>query len=168
VADAVIAPVAAPDDSADILDVLVPAPQREGKTEHVYEGAGRAGRASRVNYLEQEAANRELGSRGEEFVLAFEHARLRKKGSRALAERIEHVARTKGDGLGYDVLSYETNGEERLIEVKTARRARWNPRSSLPASPRVSRSYGPLVALSISCALPMTARGPIDWRAQHP
>jgi hypothetical protein len=121
VADAVTAPVAAPEDSADILDVLVQAPQREGKTEHVYEGAGRAGRASRVNYLAREAANRELGSRGEEFVLAFEHARLRQEGARALTDRIEHVARTKGDGLGFDVLSYETSGEERLIEVKTTR-----------------------------------------------
>jgi hypothetical protein len=121
VADAVIAPVAAPADEADILGVLVPAPEREGRTEHVYEGAGRTAHGQRANYLAQEAANRELGSRGEEFVLVFEHARLWKEGARALADRIEHVARTKGDGLGFDVLSYETSGEERLIEVKTTR-----------------------------------------------
>ena len=36
-----------------------------------------------------------------------------------MAERIEHVARTKGDYLGYDILSFEVNGQERLIEVKT-------------------------------------------------
>jgi hypothetical protein len=121
VADAVIAPVTAHADEADILSVLVPAPEREGKTEHVYEGAGRTARGQRANYLAQEATNRELGSRGEEFVVAFEHARLWKEGARALADRIEHVARTKGDGFGFDVLSYETNGEERLIEVKTTR-----------------------------------------------
>jgi hypothetical protein len=36
-----------------------------------------------------------------------------------LADRIEHVSITKGDGLGYDILSFEPNGRERLVEVKT-------------------------------------------------
>jgi hypothetical protein len=38
-----------------------------------------------------------------------------------LANRIEHIADTKGDGLGFDILSFETNGCDRLIEVKTTR-----------------------------------------------
>jgi Domain of unknown function (DUF3883) len=29
------------------------------------------------------------------------------------------VSETRGDGLGYDVLSFEISGQERLIEVKT-------------------------------------------------
>ncbi|MGH9421889.1 MAG: DUF3883 domain-containing protein, partial [Thermoanaerobaculia bacterium] len=44
---------------------------------------------------------------------------LREAGHHRLAERIEHVSQTKGDGLGYDILSFESNGRERLIEVKT-------------------------------------------------
>lgn len=40
-------------------------------------------------------------------------------GKKNLADRVEHVARTQGDGLGYDVLSFETDGRERLIEVKS-------------------------------------------------
>ncbi|HEX7340198.1 MAG TPA: DUF3883 domain-containing protein [Rhodanobacteraceae bacterium] len=36
-----------------------------------------------------------------------------------MAERVEHVAQTRGDGLGYDVLSFDTDGSERFIEVKT-------------------------------------------------
>ncbi|RYE37480.1 MAG: DUF3883 domain-containing protein, partial [Hyphomicrobiales bacterium] len=32
---------------------------------------------------------------------------------------VEHVAKTRGDGLGYDVLSFAADGEERFIEVKT-------------------------------------------------
>ena len=118
---AVVAPVAALDDRAEILGVLVPPPQRERKVRSVYEGVGRAMRPRRVNFLAQEAANRDLGSRGEEFVMAFEHARLWKAGARALADRVEHVSRTRGDGLGFDVLSYEKSGKERLIEVKTTR-----------------------------------------------
>lgn len=39
-----------------------------------------------------------------------------------LAERVEHVAHTRGDGAGFDVLSFDVGGEERYIEVKTTRR----------------------------------------------
>ena len=44
-----------------------------------------------------------------------------------LASRVEHVARTRGPGEGFDVLSFETNGEERLIEVKTTRYGKETP-----------------------------------------
>ena len=54
-------------------------------------------------------------------MLRFEHERLRRAGKKALAERVEHVAQTKGDHLGYDILSFEVTGQERLIEVKTTR-----------------------------------------------
>jgi len=33
----------------------------------------------------------------------------------------EHIANSKGDHLGFDILSFETNERERLIEVKTTR-----------------------------------------------
>jgi hypothetical protein len=36
-----------------------------------------------------------------------------------LADRIEHVSKTKGDGAGFDILSFESDGRERFIEVKT-------------------------------------------------
>jgi len=77
--------------------------------------------SQKVNFLEIEARNRSLGRAGEEFVLNFERARLSAAGRDVLAGRIEHVAETKGDGEGYDVLSYEANGRERLIEVKTTK-----------------------------------------------
>jgi hypothetical protein len=44
-----------------------------------------------------------------------------------LADRIEHVSESKGDGLGYDILSFEQTGRERLIEVKTTRFTEWTP-----------------------------------------
>lgn len=80
-----------------------------------------------VNYLEREARNASLGKAGELFVLEVEYARLLKAGKPKLAERIEHVSQTKGDGLGYDVLSFEDTGKERLIEVKTTRFGRMTP-----------------------------------------
>lgn len=76
-------------------------------------------RAFRRDYLEQEAANRSLGRAGEDFVVRFERWRLLQLGLGQLAERVEHVAKTRGDGLGYDVLSFAADGVERFIEVKT-------------------------------------------------
>lgn len=72
-----------------------------------------------VDYLAIEARNRSLGAAGEEFVLRFEVARLVSAGQDRLARKVERVSETRGDGLGYDVLSFETSGRERLIEVKT-------------------------------------------------
>lgn len=72
-----------------------------------------------INYLEREARNAALGAAGERFVLQVEHRRLWDAGRRRLAEKIEHVSHTRGDGFGYDIVSYEESGQQRLIEVKT-------------------------------------------------
>jgi hypothetical protein len=74
-----------------------------------------------TNYIEREARNRSLGNAGELFVLNFERARLIHSGHEALASRIEHTSKVRGDHEGYDVLSFETSGIERLIEVKTTK-----------------------------------------------
>jgi len=71
------------------------------------------------DYFAQEAWNRTLGRAGELFMLDLEARRLHAAGKKTLSSRVEHVAVTQGDGLGYDVLSFEENGSERLIEVKT-------------------------------------------------
>ena len=76
------------------------------------------------NYLEMEQRNRSLGRSGEEFVVDFERFRLWRSGKGHLSDRVEHVAVTQGDGLGYDVLSYDESGRDRWIEVKTTRRAK--------------------------------------------
>lgn len=73
----------------------------------------------KVNYLEIESRNRSLGFAGEVFVVRYEMARLIAVGKESLAARVEHVAETVGDGLGYDVLSFDEDGKERFIEVKT-------------------------------------------------
>ncbi len=102
-----------------LADMIVPIPPRRPRTA-LYERARRPPAPRRdVNYLEREARNTSLGLAGEEFVLALESRRLWEAGAKRLSEQIEHVARTQGDGLGYDILSYEESGRERLIEVKT-------------------------------------------------
>lgn len=104
----------------DILSALVEAPRMSPRPNpYSTRVADRPTPRPRINYLAIEAENRSLGRAGEEFVVRFEAARLIAARQERLAAQIEHVAVTRGDGDGYDVLSYETTGQERLIEVKT-------------------------------------------------
>lgn len=132
---------------ADLQNIWVPAP----RPTHVHEApAGYVARFSpaKRDYLAQEARNRSLGCAGEQFVVELEARRLHAAGKRALANRVEHVASTQGDGLGYDVLSFEDNGRERLIEVKTTAFGQLTPfyisRNELArsnAAPEIYRLY---------------------------
>ena len=78
----------------------------------------------RLDFIKLEADRRDLGRAGEETVVEIERHRLRSIGQDRLARMVEHVSVTKGDGLGYDILSFNERGEERFIEVKTTRMAR--------------------------------------------
>lgn len=83
--------------------------------------------AAKRDYLAQESRNRSLGHAGEVLVLELEARRLHDAGRKVLANRVEHVSKTQGDGLGYDILSFEESGKERLIEVKTTSFGQFTP-----------------------------------------
>ncbi|MBK7831960.1 MAG: DUF3883 domain-containing protein [Gemmatimonadetes bacterium] len=132
--------------SGDWTEVVVEAPTRDEKVDRSRERWGVPRPTLRgVNYLERESRNTSLGGAGEEFVLSLERMRLRQLGHRRLSEKVEHVARTQGDGLGYDILSFESNGRERLIEVKTTRYGDMTPffatRNEVEVSERQAASY---------------------------
>lgn len=113
-------PILEPPRVGDLLDRLVPRPETAEKRHAESIIADRPLPPRPIaNYLELEARNRSLGLAGEEFAIRFEAERLWRAGQKRLADKIEHVARTHGDGEGYDILSFEESGEERLIEVKT-------------------------------------------------
>jgi hypothetical protein len=67
----------------------------------------------------RDARNRTLGKAGEERVLKHEIASLQAQGRRDLAKRVRWVAAEDGDGAGYDILSFNLDGSDRLLEVKT-------------------------------------------------
>jgi len=69
--------------------------------------------------VERDHRNRSLGKAGEEFVVDLERRRLTEADRSDLARRIRWVSAEDGDGAGYDVLSFEPTGRERLLEVKT-------------------------------------------------
>lgn len=75
----------------------------------------------KTNYIELEQSNRRIGKSGEEIVFEYEQWRLIKASKESLASKIEWVSQTKGDGLGFDILSRNTNGTDRYIEVKSTK-----------------------------------------------
>lgn len=100
-----------------------------------------------VNYLEREARNSSLGRAGEEFVIEFERARLKAHGESTLADRVDHVSRTKGDGLGFDVHSFDVDGRDRFIEVKTTGYGKATPFFVSRNELRVSRAQAEIYHL---------------------
>lgn len=69
----------------------------------------------------RDARNRQLGRLGEEAILKNEIDGLRHAGRIDLAKRVRWVSQEDGDGAGYDILSFDHAGNERLLEVKTTK-----------------------------------------------
>lgn len=81
----------------------------------------------KINFLEREQNNRQLGEKGEQLVFNYEKWRLMKSGKEKLAEKVEWVAKEKGDGMGFDILSKTIFGKDMFIEVKTTKLAKETP-----------------------------------------
>lgn len=74
-----------------------------------------------VNHLQNDAENKRIGDLGELWIFKHEKEFLESHGKKKLAEKVEHVAKNEGDGLGYDILSYDLDGNPKYIEVKTTK-----------------------------------------------
>jgi len=76
-------------------------------------------KARRIDFAERDAANRQLGHLGEGFVFDLERYRLKLAGRDDLAQKVVWASRDIGDGLGFDILSFdEADDSERMLEVK--------------------------------------------------
>lgn len=73
----------------------------------------------KYDVAERDARNRQLGKAGEELVLHHERQSLMQAGRHDLAHKVRWTAVQDGDGYGFDIASFEPDGRERLIEVKT-------------------------------------------------
>jgi hypothetical protein len=73
----------------------------------------------KVDFAARDESNRRLGRAGEQWVLDFEHQRMIDAGQGDLFQRVDWVSDRLGDGAGFDILSYDSPGEARYIEVKT-------------------------------------------------
>ena len=81
--------------------------------------------ARKYNHAERDYQNRRLGALGEEMVYNYERWRLTAAGYPRLAEDVEWTAREKG--VGYDILSFRTDGAPQKIEVKSTNGSRTTP-----------------------------------------
>lgn len=128
----------------DILAILAKPPSMRSAANRISQAP-----AQRVhlftNYIAREAGNRSLGAAGEQFVLNYERARLISQKKETLAARIEHTAKVRGDHEGFDILSFDTNGAEMLIEVKTTKYGELTPffvsRNEVAVSEKQSDRY---------------------------
>ena len=85
----------------------------------------RCGRRNSSDIFSQN--NRLLGEAGEDLILKYEKWRLIEAGKMSLADKIEWVSKEQGDGAGFDILSKNTNGTDRYIEVKTTKLSKETP-----------------------------------------
>lgn len=82
---------------------------------------------SGIDFLAREQRNHSLAWAGELFVIQYEIARLREAGAGVYADAIEHVSAEQGAGGGFDIHSYDADGRDRYIKVKTTRYRRETP-----------------------------------------
>ena len=75
--------------------------------------------ARKFDYAQRDEHNRQLGHSGEAWTVGFETARLIEANRHDLVDQIDWISDRKGDGAGYDILSFEDDQRARFIEVKT-------------------------------------------------
>lgn len=75
--------------------------------------------ARKFDVAARDERNRTLGKAGEERVLRHERDSLTAAGREDLADQIRWISDEDGDGAGYDIASFNADGRQRLIEVKT-------------------------------------------------
>jgi hypothetical protein len=114
--DVINLPAKPPVSPSPPVDIFVDPPARSAVKEPVPEGLRRL--VQKFDPVERDFVNRCLGKAGEEFVVNLERRQLETERP-DLARKVRWVAAEDGDGAGYDVLSFNRQGRERLIEVKT-------------------------------------------------
>lgn len=71
-----------------------------------------------VDWAKKYEDNQEIGNMGEEFVYQYERDKVASF-SKSDVDRVQHLSKLQGDGLGYDISSIDENGNILRIEVKT-------------------------------------------------
>ncbi|HYG85643.1 MAG TPA: DUF3883 domain-containing protein [Azospirillum sp.] len=100
--------------SAPAGDAIVSAPAIDQ-----VQRVAKARRGVRIDFAECEARNRELGRAGEKWALQLLRSRLEQDGRADLAQRVRLISDEIGDGLGYDIESFDKDGQALYVEVKT-------------------------------------------------
>lgn len=76
------------------------------------------------NYIENEKENKKIGDIGELIILEYERSNTKKLN---IPNKPTHDAKDIGDGIGYDILSFDKAQTKKYIEVKTTRGKKTTP-----------------------------------------
>ncbi len=101
----------------------------------------RGGHPVQIDFAALTDERKEIGDAAERLVVQYEQAYLRANGKKSLADSVEHVAHTQGDGTGYDIRSYTLDGKPLYIEVKATRGKASAPFFLTPQEWAMARRY---------------------------
>lgn len=76
-------------------------------------------RGRTVNYVQNNIENKRIGDLGELWVIKYEIEKLKHANKHNLIGQIKHTSKDEGDGTGFDIQSFDKNGNKIFIEVKT-------------------------------------------------
>ena len=82
---------------------------------------------ARINWVEINNKRKTVGDAGELIVCSYEIEKLLKCDLIELIPKIEHSSQIIGDACGYDIRSFDENGGELFIEVKSTEGSLTNP-----------------------------------------
>lgn len=78
-------------------------------------------RGRTVNFIQNGIENKRLGDLGELWVMKHEIDKLKEAHKHNLIEKIKHTSKDEGDGTGFDIQSFDKEGNKIFIEVKTTK-----------------------------------------------
>jgi len=78
-------------------------------------------RGRTVNFIQNGIENKRLGDLGELWVMKYEIEKLSTANRHNLIDKIKHTSKDEGDGTGFDIQSFDINGNKIFIEVKTTK-----------------------------------------------
>lgn len=78
-------------------------------------------RGRTVNFIQNGIEYKRLGDLGELWVMKYEIEKLKEANKNHLINKIRHISNDEGDGTGYDIESFDREGNKIFIEVKTTK-----------------------------------------------
>ena len=78
-------------------------------------------RGRTVNFIQNDIENKRLGDLGELWVMKYEIEKLKGANKHSLIDKVKHISKDEGDGTGFDIQSFDREGNKMLIEVKTTK-----------------------------------------------
>lgn len=78
-------------------------------------------RGRTLNFIQNDIENKRLGDLGELWVMRYEMKKLKEANKHNLIDKVKHISKDEGDGTGFDIQSFDRDGNKMLIEVKTTK-----------------------------------------------